>query len=782
MSVRPLKEARLAEPDFRALFEGAPGLYLVLDPTLRILAASDAYLAATMTKREEILGRDLFDVFPDNPDDAGATGVSNSRASFARVLERRAADTMSVQRHDIRRPAEEDGAWEVRYWSPVNSPVLDERGHVTYIIHRVEDVTEFVRLKELGSEQEAVTTQLRDRTAQMEAEILSRSMELQEANKELRRQIAINEAVIESTLDGIALADPDGNPILMNATQQRMLSDLLDLPPSGTVAEYMQIMADRVTEPERYRRLAEEIAQNAEYEGVDGFELLGGRSYVRYTAPVRNADGDHIGRIFVTRETTAERAAERLKSELVATVSHELRTPLASIMGFAELLTEREYDEETRNRFLRTIRGESTRLTALVNDFLDLQRIESGAFTLSLEPFDLGEVVREVVQLFSAQSHDHELVVDLPDESTRALGDRDRIAQVVGNLLSNAIKYSPRGGSVVAKLEESGTALRVSVTDSGLGVPANQQSKLFTKFFRADSSDTREIGGTGLGLALCKEMVEAHSGRIGFTSVEGSGSTFWFELPVSTRARDGEKLRVLVVEDDPAAAALIEEYLAPADYAVEVTATGEGALLSVAEDAPALICLDMTLAGELDGWAVLARLKEDEATAAIPVVICTAGNGRSEAGALGAADFLSKPFSSGQLRATVARLLPDGRGSVLVVDDEESVRSLVIETLSEDGIELREAADGDEALAKVAARRPDAIVLDLILPTVDGFAVLDRLQSDPSTRSIPVVVLTARRLTPAERTTLKRGAVALLEKNDYSGDELRALVARALGQ
>jgi CheY-like chemotaxis protein len=215
---------------------------------------------------------------------------------------------------------------------------------------------------------------------------------------------------------------------------------------------------------------------------------------------------------------------------------------------------------------------------------------------------------------------------------------------------------------------------------------------------------------------------------------------------------------------------------------VEVTATGEGALLSVAEDAPALICLDMTLPGELDGWAVLARLKEDEATAAIPVVICTAGNGRSEAGALGAADFLSKPFSSGQLRATVARLLPDGRGSVLVVDDEESVRSLVIETLSEDGIELREAADGDEALAKVAARRPDAIVLDLILPTVDGFAVLDRLQSDPSTRSIPVVVLTARRLTPAERTTLKRGAVALLEKNDYSGDELRALVARALGQ
>jgi CheY-like chemotaxis protein len=392
------------------------------------------------------------------------------------------------------------------------------------------------------------------------------------------------------------------------------------------------------------------------------------------------------------------------------------------------------------------------------------------------------------VAVFSGQSERHSIELDHPEQPLSVVGERDRIAQVVGNLISNAIKYSPDGGPVEVEAKQRNGSIRIAVSDHGLGIPADQQRKLFTKFFRVDTSDTREIGGTGLGLALVREIVEAHGGRVGFESEEGAGSTFWFELPAPAPARSEsygsapQNGRVLVVEDDPAAAALLSEYLVEDGFAVEVVVTGEEGLTRATADPPALVCLDVGLAGELDGWDVLVRLKGDARTANVPVVICTARNGRERAGVLGASDFLTKPFSGNQLRATIGRLLPPSGGSVLVVDDDPAVRRLVVETLRAEGVELREAADGRAALKEIEQRRPNAVVLDLTLPELDGFEVLERLQADPALRTLPVVVLTGTKLSDDERAQLESRTLALLQKSFYSAEELRRLIGRALGQ
>jgi CheY-like chemotaxis protein len=372
--------------------------------------------------------------------------------------------------------------------------------------------------------------------------------------------------------------------------------------------------------------------------------------------------------------------------------------------------------------------------------------------------------------------------VDVPDDQLNVVGEPERVAQVLANLLSNAIKYSPAGGTVRVAAESRGSFVRVSVSDEGLGIPRDQQRHIFTKFFRVDSSDTRRIGGTGLGLALCREIIETHGGRIGFESAVGQGSTFWLELPAGSSAQADGRPRLLVIEDDADAAALLEDHLGQDGYAVELAASGEEGLRRVRSGTPpALICLDIRLAGEVDGWGVLASLKEAADTAGIPVLVCTAYGGRENAAVLGASDFLSKPFTAKQLRETVERLLPAGGRSVLVVDDEEPVRRLVVETLGGFGLELREAADGEEALERIAAALPDAIVLDLVMPKLDGFAVLERLQEGAETRTIPVVVLTAKALSPAERVWLRTRALSVLEKSEYSAHELRKLVVNTVG-
>ena len=352
--------------------------------------------------------------------------------------------------------------------------------------------------------------------------------------RQARRLADINKAVLDATVDGISLLDVEGNVALMNEAQRRVLMDVFDLPAEGDLATRVLGFAPRTTDPAGFLAAIEARRTDPEAEVADEFTLLDPpRTFERFSAPVRGGDGSALGRIVVLRDVTARRAADRFKDELVATVSHELRTPLTGILGFSELLVSQDVDAATRTHYLQTIYHEARRLTDLVNDFLDVQRFESGRVELAREMFSLADVLRTAAALFAGQSDAHTLELELTDELLEVRGDRDRTAQVIANLLSNAIKYSPAGGTVTITAARKGKTLRVSITDRGFGIPAEQQHRVFEKFFRVDSTDTRAIGGTGLGLALAKDVVEAQSGTIGFESVHGAGSTFWFELPAA---------------------------------------------------------------------------------------------------------------------------------------------------------------------------------------------------------------------------------------------------------
>jgi signal transduction histidine kinase/CHASE3 domain sensor protein len=350
----------------------------------------------------------------------------------------------------------------------------------------------------------------------------------------VRRLADVNRTVIEAVRDAVALTDREGKVVLANRRTRELTEALVGVDAESALAD-MEAFAPLMTDPEGYVAATRRIAADPPEPTFDEYELAeAGRTFERYTVPVEGETG-RLGRLMVFREVTRERQADNAKANLMAAVSHELRTPLASILGYTELIVERDPDAERRREYLAAIQSAGRRLEALIDDLLDLRRIEEGTAEAPRDAMALDDLLREQVELFRGQSRSHALELELPDGALVVRGARDELIRVVANLLSNAIKYSPNGGRVTVRATRDNGFAAVSVSDEGIGIPPEQREAVFERFARVDSSDTRTIGGTGLGLALAREIVHLHGGQIGFDSVLGRGSTFRFTVPLAER-------------------------------------------------------------------------------------------------------------------------------------------------------------------------------------------------------------------------------------------------------
>jgi signal transduction histidine kinase len=358
---------------------------------------------------------------------------------------------------------------------------------------------------------------------------------LRASEQSQRRVASLQSALIDSTLDGICLTDEHGEVLISNKPLRR-LSRELGLPAEGTVPSRLLAVSEQMVEPERYRRRMIELGNAPGESTIDEFEVAGtGRCFRGYTSPVRDADGSFAGRVWTLREVTADRELDRMRDAFVATVSHELRTPLTSISGFLEMMQdEEELLGESGRRYLDVIRRSTERLHALVEDLLLIAQIEARRVELQREPLDLRPLVATAVETARPAAEEKGVTLSVvADHPSEVSADKSRIAQVLDNLVSNAVKFTNGGGNVKVTLANDGDSVQLVVADTGIGVPADEQGQVFSRFFRSSTATRRAIPGTGLGLAISRALVEQHGGTIVFASREGEGTQVTVTLPAT---------------------------------------------------------------------------------------------------------------------------------------------------------------------------------------------------------------------------------------------------------
>jgi len=509
----------------------------------------------------------------------------------------------------------------------------------------------------------------------------------------------------------------------------------------------------------------------------------------------QNEDLDRLAADLAKAKRVAEdRASDlaksaQLKSQFIANFSHEIRTPLNGIIGYCDLLSREEGSRLTAHgrRDLQTVRKNAKTLLALINDILDLSKIEAGQIDIVDEHVDLLSLAEESAATVreTLRGKDVELRIDVEEAAQGVVTDGLKLRQIVLNLLSNAAKFTDVG-EVNFEARAKDGALHMRVEDTGVGISAEDLPHIFEKFRQVDGSRTRTKGGTGLGLAIVHELVRALGGTIEVESRLGRGTTFDVVLPdvlgalpdkkSSSPAEDwvrgDDVFTVMVVDDDPMIQQLAEKELEEEGFRVQLASDGLEALKLARETRPDAILLDIRLP-RLDGWNVLSELKSDPELRRIPVIILSVEEERGRGFSLGAYEYLVKPVEPAVLTEVVTRALaPTASGSVLIVDDDADTRELIRRQLDADGFKVRLAADGREALLQVRHDPPALMILDLMMPEPDGFEVLQRVRL--SGHDFPIVVFTGKVLNDAEETRLREGFARVIVKNGVSLETLLA--------
>jgi len=644
----------------------------------------------------------------------------------------------------------------------------------------------------------AITTQVAGvgENAEIYRLINSQAQQLGGMLRHQQEEASKSQAILESIADGVVVNNPQGRVILLNPAAERILNtprdnlinvdirhlfDAFDAPGSTAALTTIELMLAQTSTP-------------SEIEVSSSTLEMDNRVINAHMAPVIARHDEFLGIVTILRDISKEVEADRAKNEFISTVSHELRTPMTAIKGYTDLLSGGAVGalNESQKHFLGVIKNNTDRLIALINDLLDISRIETGRVRFEPAPVKVGEIIADVVEAMAAraQERDLNLTYEVDAGLPEVMGDRGRLYQVMTNLVGNAINYTPQG-SVTVEATIAGTAVQVSVHDTGVGIAPEDISNIFDRFYRADDPVVQEASGTGLGLPIVKMFVEMHGGRVWVDSEKEKGSTFTFILPVSGAELEPEETKplsapppitaktVLVVDDDPDIAQLVRMQLESNGYRVLTASRGHKALQMVKEETVDVIVLDRILP-DIEGLDVLDELKGIPSYATIPIIMLTIVEDDGEAMARGASAYLIKPVNETLLLEQVNTVLTR-EGRVLIVEDDPDTTDILIRALRSVGFATEAASDGYEALAAARRVRPDVIIMDLRLPGMDGYEALSHLKRNITTGTIPIIAISAHVTNPeAERERLLMlGATEFLLK-PVAIEELIRTVDRAI--